>query len=301
MASEAASYREDVEQARQRFEEFRQAHAVRSRLPEELWAAAAKLARRDGITATARVLGVDRPSLQKWTDRLEPRASTKSPKSPRRHPLGGSARASLRGTAGGQHGNGNQLCGGGRISQRRKAAAGSEKHRHQPTGRVDSRVCSVVGHAGHHTADADSGGGGGGRFPQGDRLVGRVVPRQTQTPIRFRVACLCSAAGGQPRSRCWFMTGRDSGWRRSALSKGRFRWWPQGDGSGATAACASSAGAAGGGRSGDRRRAGVAPSVDAGKIHFLLAFRNWFSAHCCYDGLSGTRALPANRSLSSGS
>ena len=33
------------------------------------------MARRDGITATARVLGVDRPSLQKWTDRLEPRAS----------------------------------------------------------------------------------------------------------------------------------------------------------------------------------------------------------------------------------
>src|SRR5216684_8601649 len=67
MASEAASHREDVEQARRRFGEFRQAHAVRSRLPEELWAAAAKLARRDGITATARVLGVDRPSLQKWT------------------------------------------------------------------------------------------------------------------------------------------------------------------------------------------------------------------------------------------
>ena len=91
MASAATSYREDVEQARRRFGEFRQTHAARSRLPRELWATAAKLARRDGITATARVLGVDRPSLQKWTDRLEPRASTKSPKSPRRHPLGGSA------------------------------------------------------------------------------------------------------------------------------------------------------------------------------------------------------------------
>jgi len=66
---------------------------VRSRLPEELWATAAKLARRDGITATARALGVDRPSLQKWTDRLEPRASTKPPKSPRRHRLDGSALA----------------------------------------------------------------------------------------------------------------------------------------------------------------------------------------------------------------
>ena len=71
MASEAAGNREDVEQARRRFEEFRQAHAVRSRLPEELWATAAKLARRDGITATARVPGVDRPSLQKL-DQLPP-------------------------------------------------------------------------------------------------------------------------------------------------------------------------------------------------------------------------------------
>ena len=84
MASEAASYREDVEQLQRRFVEFRQAHAARSRLPKQLWGAAAKLARRDGIAATARVLGVDRPSLQKWTDRLEPR-DAKSPihKSPR--------------------------------------------------------------------------------------------------------------------------------------------------------------------------------------------------------------------------
>jgi hypothetical protein len=33
MASEAASYREDVEQARRRFVEFRETHAARSRLP----------------------------------------------------------------------------------------------------------------------------------------------------------------------------------------------------------------------------------------------------------------------------
>jgi hypothetical protein len=88
MATEAVSYREDVEQLRQRFVEFRQAHAVRSRLPEELWTAAAKLARRDGITVTARALGLDRPSLQKWTNRLEPRPSVKAPKPPRRQPQG---------------------------------------------------------------------------------------------------------------------------------------------------------------------------------------------------------------------
>ena len=75
MAESSAVYREDIEQVRRRFAEFRAAHAVRSRLPEELWAAAAKLARRDGIQVTARAFDVDRPSLRKWTDRLEPNQS----------------------------------------------------------------------------------------------------------------------------------------------------------------------------------------------------------------------------------
>jgi hypothetical protein len=82
MTQAAVSYREDVEQLRRRFAEFRSTHPVRSRLPEELWAAAAKLARRDGIEATAQ-LDVDRPSLEKWTNRFEPRAEAK-PRKPRR-------------------------------------------------------------------------------------------------------------------------------------------------------------------------------------------------------------------------
>jgi hypothetical protein len=89
MTQEVTSDREDVEQLRRRFEEFRRTHAVRSRLPEELWAAAAKLARRDGIEATAQALAVERPSLRKWTDRFEPRAQVKPGKSPRRQPQGG--------------------------------------------------------------------------------------------------------------------------------------------------------------------------------------------------------------------
>ena len=83
MTQGSTSHREDVEQLGRRFAEFRSTHPVRSRLPEELWAAAAKLARRDGIEATARVLDVDRPSLQKWTDRVEPGAQGKARK-PRR-------------------------------------------------------------------------------------------------------------------------------------------------------------------------------------------------------------------------
>ena len=81
--TQSAIYREDVEHLRRRFEEFRRTHAVRSRLPEELWGAAAKLARRDGIEATAQALDVDRPSLQKWTNRFAPDAEAK-PRKPRR-------------------------------------------------------------------------------------------------------------------------------------------------------------------------------------------------------------------------
>ena len=84
MADSSAVYREDIEQIRRRFAEFRAAHAVRSRLPETLWAAAAKLSRRDGIEATARALEVDRPSLRKWTDRLEPNQSTTGRRPPMR-------------------------------------------------------------------------------------------------------------------------------------------------------------------------------------------------------------------------
>ena len=91
MRKEVAIAVEDVERLGRRFREFRETHPARSRLPRELWAAAAKLARRDGIAATARVLGVDRPSLQKWTDRLEPRTAGMPRNAARGRRHGGSA------------------------------------------------------------------------------------------------------------------------------------------------------------------------------------------------------------------
>ena len=75
MAQETALYRDDVEQVRRRWTEWRSTHAVRSRLPEELWAAAVELVQRDGIDATARALDVDKPSLRKWAGRLNPTPS----------------------------------------------------------------------------------------------------------------------------------------------------------------------------------------------------------------------------------
>ncbi|MGD0601447.1 MAG: hypothetical protein ABR988_16595 [Terriglobales bacterium] len=90
MAQEAGLYRDDVEQVRRRFAEWRSTHAVRSRLPEELWAAAAELARRDGIDATSRALDVDKQSLRKWAGRLHPApqpARRKSQPKPRANDL----------------------------------------------------------------------------------------------------------------------------------------------------------------------------------------------------------------------
>lgn len=105
MTHEAGMDREDVEQLRRRFAEFRSTHAVRSRLPEELWAAAAKLTRRDGIEATAGALDVDRPSLQKWTNRFEPRTEAKPHKlrrqrQPRREPAAAAFVELLAGSSG---------------------------------------------------------------------------------------------------------------------------------------------------------------------------------------------------------
>ncbi len=82
MAQESAAYREDVEQLRRRFAEWRGTHAVRARLPEELWAAAVELAQRDGMDVTARALEVDKPSLRKWAGRLRPQRQPRARRSP---------------------------------------------------------------------------------------------------------------------------------------------------------------------------------------------------------------------------
>jgi len=56
---------EHLQQLRQRLEEWRNAHARRSRLPEELWAAAVELARQHGLFRTAHTLRLDYTNLKK--------------------------------------------------------------------------------------------------------------------------------------------------------------------------------------------------------------------------------------------
>jgi hypothetical protein len=75
MAQETALYLDDVEQVRRRICGVARHAQCDSRLPEELWAAAAtaELLQRHGMDVTARALEVEKPSLRKWADRLRPR------------------------------------------------------------------------------------------------------------------------------------------------------------------------------------------------------------------------------------
>jgi hypothetical protein len=67
---------EDLETLRMRFDEFRSKHASRTRLPEELWRAAAEIAVRRGMNLVARSLRLDVNSLKKWMGQgTNPRAT----------------------------------------------------------------------------------------------------------------------------------------------------------------------------------------------------------------------------------
>ena len=57
---------DDVEELRKRFEGFRGQHQRRTRLPEELWRAAAEIAGRRGVNLVCRYLRLDSNSLKKW-------------------------------------------------------------------------------------------------------------------------------------------------------------------------------------------------------------------------------------------
>ena len=65
-----------LEKTRQRFEQWRRTRKTRSRIPDRLWIAAAKLAGRHGINRTARVLRVNYYALKK---RVEKEVSSPSP------------------------------------------------------------------------------------------------------------------------------------------------------------------------------------------------------------------------------
>jgi hypothetical protein len=73
---------QDLEELRVRLAEFRSAHQPRTRLPEELWRAAAEIAAQRGMKITSRLLHLDRNSLTKWMDKQA--GETQRPAEPKR-------------------------------------------------------------------------------------------------------------------------------------------------------------------------------------------------------------------------
>jgi transposase-like protein len=57
---------DDLEELRKNFEEFRGKYPTRTRFPEELWRAAAEMAKRRGVNPVCRSLRLAANSLKKW-------------------------------------------------------------------------------------------------------------------------------------------------------------------------------------------------------------------------------------------
>jgi hypothetical protein len=57
---------DDLEELRKSFEEFRSKHPARTRFPEELWRAAAEMAKLRGVNLVCRSLRLAADSLKKW-------------------------------------------------------------------------------------------------------------------------------------------------------------------------------------------------------------------------------------------
>ena len=55
----------DIDEVRIRFENWRQTREGKARIPDELWSAAAEVARRDGVNQTAAVLHLDGGKLKR--------------------------------------------------------------------------------------------------------------------------------------------------------------------------------------------------------------------------------------------
>src|SRR5580700_5764378 len=65
MAQVNAAVASDLQQLRERFEDWRRTRSGKSPIPEPLWAAAAELARSHGVCQTAQVLRLEYKKLKK--------------------------------------------------------------------------------------------------------------------------------------------------------------------------------------------------------------------------------------------
>ncbi len=65
MAQSRSTQTPNIEEVQSRFEQWRQTRQGKARIPDELWAAAAAVARRDGINRTAAALHLDGGKLKR--------------------------------------------------------------------------------------------------------------------------------------------------------------------------------------------------------------------------------------------
>jgi hypothetical protein len=69
----------DIQDVQARLEQWRQSRTKRGRIPDELWAAAAALARRDGVSRTAAALHLDGGKLKRQMGARKTPARNKPP------------------------------------------------------------------------------------------------------------------------------------------------------------------------------------------------------------------------------
>jgi len=83
MAPESvADVANELEQLQRRFEEFRNTRPGHARLPEDLWAAAAELAKRYGVNPTARALRLEYGGLRKQVENRGQAKRKRAPSTP---------------------------------------------------------------------------------------------------------------------------------------------------------------------------------------------------------------------------
>jgi len=69
----------DIDAVRSRFERWRQTREGKARIPDELWSAAAAVARRDGVSRTAAALHLDGGKLKRWMAAADSRLRKAAP------------------------------------------------------------------------------------------------------------------------------------------------------------------------------------------------------------------------------
>jgi hypothetical protein len=79
MTGDKGSLNPDIDTVRLLFEQWRQTRQGKARIPDELWSAAAKVARRDGINRIAAALRLDGGKLKRRVLALDTVASTAAP------------------------------------------------------------------------------------------------------------------------------------------------------------------------------------------------------------------------------